>query len=48
MAGLKTAMDWFGFYGGPTRSPLQPLQNADKDVLRDMFVNSGFPVKSKE
>ncbi len=27
--GLKAAMDWFGFYGGPTRSPLQPLKQLE-------------------
>uniref|UniRef100_K1Q307 Dihydrodipicolinate synthase-like, mitochondrial n=1 Tax=Magallana gigas TaxID=29159 RepID=K1Q307_MAGGI len=23
--GLKVAMEWFGYYGGPVRSPLQPI-----------------------
>ena len=44
--GLKTAMEWFGFYGGPTRSPLHPLSPAEVASLRDMFTSNGFLTKS--
>nr|XP_054766307.1 4-hydroxy-2-oxoglutarate aldolase, mitochondrial-like [Lytechinus pictus] len=40
--GLKTAMDWFGFYGGPTRSPLVPLSQEQVDSMRKDFVENGF------
>ena len=40
--GLKVAMDWFGFYGGPTRSPLQPLGPIETDTLKLMFRSSGY------
>ncbi|XP_067671606.1 4-hydroxy-2-oxoglutarate aldolase, mitochondrial-like [Haliotis asinina] len=42
IAGVKKAMEWFGFYGGPTRSPLQSLTESEEKDLRDTFVNSGF------
>lgn len=40
--GLKLAMDWFGFYGGPTRSPLCGLTDAESETLRRAFTDSGF------
>ena len=40
--GLKVAMEWFGFYGGPVRSPLQPASDAQKAQLRQTFVENGF------
>ena len=40
--GLKSTMDWFGFYGGPTRSPLLPLSDAQTTELREMFSSNGF------
>ncbi|XP_046555018.1 4-hydroxy-2-oxoglutarate aldolase, mitochondrial-like [Haliotis rubra] len=42
IAGVKKAMEWFGFYGGPTRSPLQSLTEPEEKALRDTFVSSGF------
>jgi len=42
VAGLKQAMDWFGYYGGPTRSPLLPLSTADAHTLRQAFISNGF------
>lgn len=33
VAGLKAALDQIGMYGGPVRSPLQPLSDADRDAL---------------
>ncbi|KAK3095291.1 hypothetical protein FSP39_012891 [Pinctada imbricata] len=40
--GLKVAMDWFGYYGGPTRSPLMPMSETDTKAMRDIFVRNGF------
>ncbi|KAK7075616.1 4-hydroxy-2-oxoglutarate aldolase, mitochondrial, partial [Halocaridina rubra] len=40
--GLKKVMDWVGLYGGPTRSPLQPLTEADVSRLRNVFVDAGY------
>ncbi len=34
VAGLKTAMEMKGFYGGPVRSPLLPLSPEEKSELR--------------
>ena len=44
--GLKQAMEWFGLYGGPTRSPLLPLTAAETDTLRKAFIDSEFAIKS--
>ncbi|XP_022094444.1 4-hydroxy-2-oxoglutarate aldolase, mitochondrial-like [Acanthaster planci] len=40
--GLKTAMEWFGLYGGPVRAPLLPLTEAQKVRLRELFTRNGF------
>ncbi|XP_071481438.1 4-hydroxy-2-oxoglutarate aldolase, mitochondrial-like [Diadema antillarum] len=40
--GLKTAMDWFGFYGGPTRSPLVPLSEDVTAAMKKDFTDNGF------
>ncbi|KAM6184189.1 4-hydroxy-2-oxoglutarate aldolase, mitochondrial isoform 2-T2 [Erethizon dorsatum] len=40
--GLKKAMDWFGYYGGPCRAPLQGLNPADEEVLRVDFSSNGW------
>ena len=37
VAGLKSSMDMFGFYGGPTRSPLLPLKESQLTELTDIF-----------
>jgi 4-hydroxy-2-oxoglutarate aldolase len=42
VAGMKTAMDLYGFYGGPTRRPLLPLEADEKEKLRVAFKSSGF------
>jgi len=42
VAGLKQSMDWAGYYGGPTRSPLQPLSSAHTELLSKAFLSSGF------
>jgi len=40
--GLKAAMDMLGYYGGPPRSPLLPLKDADKEILRGILVEAGI------
>ncbi|CAH3185308.1 unnamed protein product [Porites evermanni] len=35
--GLKKSMEFFGYYGGPTRSPLLPLKDAQIAQLREIF-----------
>jgi 4-hydroxy-2-oxoglutarate aldolase len=42
VAGVKAAMDFEGFYGGPPRSPLAPLTADEKKKLREGLVASGF------
>ncbi|CAB3982926.1 4-hydroxy-2-oxoglutarate aldolase, mitochondrial [Paramuricea clavata] len=37
IAGLKTAMEMFGYYGGPTRSPLLPLKQDQIDDVKHIF-----------
>ena len=40
---VKSAMDWFpGYYGGPTRKPLLPLDENALTGLKKAFVESGF------
>ncbi|XP_003409248.1 4-hydroxy-2-oxoglutarate aldolase, mitochondrial [Loxodonta africana] len=40
--GLKKAMDWLGYYGGPCRAPLQELSPTEEDTLRMHFTNNGW------
>ncbi|HEY46010.1 MAG: hypothetical protein AMJ88_09880 [Anaerolineae bacterium SM23_ 63] len=40
--GLKAAMDMLGYYGGPVRSPLLSLGDEDKEVLRQILIESGL------
>lgn len=42
VAGVKAAMDFAGFYGGPPRSPLSPLTSDEKRKLQEDLVTSGF------
>ncbi len=42
VAGVKAAMDFAGFYGGPTRAPLAPLTADEKKKLRGELVAAGF------
>ena len=40
---VKAAMDWFpGYYGGPTRKPLLPLDEKSLNGLRRAFIENGF------
>jgi len=40
--GLKAALDMLGYYGGPVRSPLLPLSDAEAAELRRILVKSGL------
>ncbi len=42
VAGLKAAMEMVGFYGGPPRSPLQPLNNEQSAILRGILKEAGI------
>ena len=41
VAGLKLALDWLGYYGGPVRSPLGPLCDAEAAELRAILTEAG-------
>jgi 4-hydroxy-2-oxoglutarate aldolase len=38
--GLKAALDMVGYYGGPVRLPLQPLDDAALQILRTILVEA--------
>ncbi|KAM6306236.1 4-hydroxy-2-oxoglutarate aldolase, mitochondrial [Aegotheles albertisi] len=40
--GLKKAMEWFGYYGGPCRTPLAPLSPPQVEELRGTFSANGW------
>jgi 4-hydroxy-2-oxoglutarate aldolase len=40
--GLKLALDWLGYYGGPVRSPLGPLDEAQQSTLRAILAEGGI------
>jgi len=40
--GLKQALDWLGYYGGPPRSPLGPLDAAQQASLRAILTEAGI------
>ncbi|KAM6266162.1 4-hydroxy-2-oxoglutarate aldolase, mitochondrial [Porphyrio hochstetteri] len=40
--GLKQAMEWFGYYGGPCRAPLTPLSPPQIEELRRTFSAYGW------
>jgi 4-hydroxy-2-oxoglutarate aldolase len=42
VAGVKAAMDFAGFYGGPPRAPLSELTPDEKKKLREDLIASGF------
>jgi 4-hydroxy-2-oxoglutarate aldolase len=41
IAGLKAALDMLGYYGGPVRSPLQPITESERETLRGILVEGG-------
>uniref|UniRef100_A0A8D0H7T8 4-hydroxy-2-oxoglutarate aldolase, mitochondrial n=1 Tax=Sphenodon punctatus TaxID=8508 RepID=A0A8D0H7T8_SPHPU len=42
ISGLKQAMEWFGYSGGPCRAPLLPLTEAQVSELRQDFTSNGW------
>jgi 4-hydroxy-2-oxoglutarate aldolase len=40
--GLKSALDMMGYYGGPVRSPLLPLSDEDRGMLRWVLEKAGL------
>lgn len=40
--GLKKAMDWKGYYGGPVRRPLLPLNPPEENSLKKVFQDETF------
>jgi len=40
VAGLKAAMDMLGYFGGEPRSPLSVLSEPDKQIIKQILVNS--------
>lgn len=42
VAALKQAMEWLGFHGGATRSPLQPLTETEIQQLHMDFSSNGW------
>lgn len=40
--GLKQALDWAGYYGGPPRSPLAPLDSSQQATLRGILLEAGI------
>ncbi|XP_072827816.1 4-hydroxy-2-oxoglutarate aldolase, mitochondrial isoform X2 [Vicugna pacos] len=40
--GLKKTMDWFGYYGGPCRAPLEELSPSQEEALRLDFTSNGW------
>lgn len=42
IAGLKSAMEWFGYYGGPTRLPISPLSQTAIDEILKTFKENNF------
>jgi 4-hydroxy-2-oxoglutarate aldolase len=42
VAGLKTALDMAGFFGGEPRKPLQPLTQKEKDELRQILQRAAI------
>lgn len=41
VAGLKAALDWLGYYGGPVRSPLLDLDEGEQETLKGILVEGG-------
>jgi len=42
ISGLKAAMDMLGYYGGPPRLPLQPLEEARRAELREILAEAAL------
>lgn len=42
VAALKASLDAFGYYGGPCRHPLLPLDPREIDLVKKSFIKNGF------
>jgi 4-hydroxy-2-oxoglutarate aldolase len=42
IAGLKTALEMLGYYGGPVRSPLLNLSERERQELREILIEGGI------
>ncbi len=42
VAGLKAAMDLIGYFGGQPRLPLSPLNDSDKQQIKQTLLNAGL------
>jgi 4-hydroxy-2-oxoglutarate aldolase len=42
IAGLKTAMDMLGYYGGPVRSPLMQTTDSERQTLKEILIQGGI------
>jgi 4-hydroxy-2-oxoglutarate aldolase len=40
--GLKQALDWAGYYGGPVRAPLGPLTGPEQEELMNVLRAAGL------
>ena len=43
IAGLKSSLDFIGMYGGPVRSPLQPLSDSQQQELEEILKKGLTP-----
>jgi dihydrodipicolinate synthase/N-acetylneuraminate lyase len=46
VAALKASLDASGFYGGPVRVPLLPLNEDEYERVKNSFTSNGFPWSS--
>lgn len=42
VAGMKAALDIFGYHGGRNRSPMQPVSAEARQHIKQAFINNGF------
>jgi 4-hydroxy-2-oxoglutarate aldolase len=42
VAGVKYAMEVAGYFGGPPRLPLLPLEDADKERIKGAIAEAGL------
>ncbi|XP_023215789.1 4-hydroxy-2-oxoglutarate aldolase, mitochondrial-like [Centruroides sculpturatus] len=42
VAGLKAAMEWFGYYGGSTRLPILPISKEEEEEILKEFKENKF------
>lgn len=42
IAALKQGLDWIGYFGGPVRSPLLPLNETQQAKLRELMLKVGL------